>query len=72
MKLALSTLLGSLAQVSACTVCNTETGRQVRDGVFGHDFGTTLIAVWAPFPILLAIVGAVLWGPDYIGKRRKN
>ncbi|MDQ3120753.1 MAG: hypothetical protein M3Q89_14500 [Verrucomicrobiota bacterium] len=37
----------------ACTVCNTDTGQQVRGGIFGDDFWSTLLAVALPFPVLL-------------------
>lgn len=45
--------------VAACPVCNTDTGRQVRAGIFDDHFLTTLLAVIAPFPILLLLVAGL-------------
>lgn len=42
----------------ACPLCNTETGKQVRDGIFGNDFWTTPLIVASPFPILLLATAA--------------
>ena len=50
------------APAGACPICNTGTGRQVRAGIFGDDFGRTLLAVALPFPVLLAVVAAIHFG----------
>lgn len=42
----------------ACTLCDSATGVQVREGIAGG-FGATLLAVLAPFPVLLLAVGLV-------------
>jgi hypothetical protein len=39
----------------ACTVCYSDTGKQVRAGIFGPDFGFNLLVTVIPFLILLAI-----------------
>lgn len=39
--------------IQACTVCASETGQQVRDGIFNESFLPTFAAVAAPFPVLL-------------------
>jgi hypothetical protein len=41
---------------SACPLCGTETGAQVRALAFGPDFLRHLAATLAPVPILLALV----------------
>ena len=50
------------ATASACTVCDTTTGQQVRAGIFGDDFWSTLVAVASPFPVLLIVIGAYHFG----------
>jgi len=47
---------------SACPICNTETGQQVRAGIFGNDFWSTLLDVISPFPVLLLILAAYQYG----------
>jgi hypothetical protein len=39
----------------ACPVCTTGTGEAVRAGIV-TDFGTRLLAIVAPFPVLIAVV----------------
>ena len=50
---------------AACPVCNTETGQQVRQGIFGPDFGYNLFVTLLPFPIFLAIAAAIHFGPPW-------
>ena len=40
----------------ACPICDTPTGEQVRAGIFGAGFLSTLLTVLLPFPILLVAV----------------
>ena len=47
---------------SACTVCDSEAGQQVRAGIFGDEFWTTLVGVIAPFPVVLAIIAVYNYG----------
>ena len=47
---------------TACTVCDSEVGQQVRAGIFGQDFWSTLFAIVAPFPVLLGAIAAVQFG----------
>jgi hypothetical protein len=42
----------------ACPVCDTATGEAVRNGI-AADFGSSLFATIAPFPVLLAVVGVL-------------
>ena len=47
------------AAAFACTVCDSETGRQVRSGIFEHEFGRTLLAVLAPLLVILGVLGVL-------------
>ena len=61
-----SMVLASIVPASACTVCDSGTGRQVRAGIFGDEFWTTLVGVIAPFPVLLTVIAAYHYGiPDW-------
>lgn len=40
----------------ACPFCHTETGEQVRAGIFDQDFGKNLVMTLLPFPIFAGIV----------------
>ncbi len=44
---------------SACPVCHSETGKEVRAGLFNEDFTSNLVASIIPFPIFLGIVAAI-------------
>ncbi|WP_337174081.1 hypothetical protein [Paludisphaera sp.] len=46
----------------ACPVCDTDTGRKVRAGIFGEDFGPNLVVTLAPFPIVLGVAAALHFG----------
>ena len=46
----------------ACTLCHTPTAREVRHWVLEHDFGTNLMAIALPIPLLLGAI--VLAGRD--------
>lgn len=50
------------APAFACPVCHTETGAQVRAGIFGEDFGANLLVAAMPFPIFLGIAAALHFG----------
>lgn len=47
---------------SACPVCHTPTGQQVRAGIFDERFGENLLLTLAPFPALAAVVVAMHFG----------
>ena len=55
-------LVGSGATASACTVCDSVAGEQVRQAIFGPEFGSTLLAVASPFPVLLIVLFAFHFG----------
>jgi hypothetical protein len=44
------------AAVTACPICHSETGEQVRAALFGPNFSVHLLSVLSPFPIFAAIV----------------
>jgi hypothetical protein len=47
----------------ACPLCHTKTGRQVRAGIFGPDFGFNLLVTIIPFVIFLGITAFIYFGP---------
>lgn len=47
---------------SACMVCDTDLGHQVRRGVFDGSFGSKALAVLLPFPAFLLAAAAVHFG----------
>jgi hypothetical protein len=47
-------LVAAPAIVSACTVCDSDSGEQVRAGIFSDDFWSTMLAVLAPFVATLS------------------
>lgn len=60
--LAPGALLLLATAASACPLCDTETGRQVRADLLAADFAVTLLSVIAPFPVLLLLVAALHHG----------
>ena len=51
-----------LGLVAACPFCDTETGAQVRAGLFDGRFLENLALVLAPFPVFGAVVAWVYFG----------
>jgi hypothetical protein len=65
----LLTLLALPAAGSACPVCSSDTGLQIRALAFGPDFPRYLAATLAPAPLLLGLVaGARLLAPWLLRK----
>ena len=52
-------VLASGSLVSACPLCDSETGRQVQSGIFNDQFWANVLVTASPFPILLAIVALI-------------
>lgn len=50
----------------ACPLCESETGRQVRAGIFDDDFGKNVVLTLLPFPVLAVIVALIYYGPPAI------
>ena len=44
-------------------MCESETGQEVRDGLFDGQFTRNLAAVLLPFPVLIGIVAAIHFLP---------
>ena len=57
-----SLMLVSIVSASACIVCDSETGQQVRAGVFDEGFWSTLAAVIAPFPVFIIAIALYNFG----------
>jgi hypothetical protein len=60
--LTFATLALWISPVSACPLCESETGQKVRAGIFNDDFGFNLIVTFLPFPVLIAIVVLIHYG----------
>lgn len=45
-----------------CPLCESATGEQVREGIFNADFGSHLLAILLPFPVLVGIVALIYFG----------
>ena len=56
------------ASASACTLCHTTSGKQVRAGIFNSSFCVKLLATAAPFPVFIAVVGLIYFGPPNSSK----
>jgi hypothetical protein len=59
--------------VSACPVCHTAVGEQVRAGTFNSSFLARLFATLAPIPVLAAVVVCMYFGfPSFKGTGKKQ
>jgi hypothetical protein len=45
-----------------CPVCHTQTGEQVRAGIFNASFGWNLLATALPFPVFAGVVAWLYFG----------
>lgn len=45
-----------------CPLCESSTGQQVRAGIFNADFGSHLVSLLLPFPVLVGIVALIYFG----------
>src|SRR5947209_3624417 len=64
-------LLLPIPPAGACPVCDRETGRRVRAGLFDEDFAPNLLATLLPFGVFLGIAAALHFGPPG-GKARAS
>ena len=62
------TLLCSAVSASACPVCDSATGKEVRAGVFGDDFARNLTAIALPFAAVAGVAAAVHFGLPLRGR----
>jgi hypothetical protein len=59
--------------MSACPVCHTAIGQEVRKAIFSQDFLLTAALTLAPFPVFVAIVGSIyFWFPADTVKRQSG
>jgi hypothetical protein len=63
----LSLMLAGAA--SACPLCDSDTGQEVRAELVDEHLGVSVMATVAPFAVVLGVVAAVHFGPPRI--RRK-
>lgn len=49
----------SACRALACPFCESETGQQVRAGIFNDQFWANVVLTLLPFPILLTIVALI-------------
>jgi hypothetical protein len=47
---------------SGCPLCHTQTGEQLRAGIFNGSFGWNLLATLLPFPIFAGVVAFLYFG----------
>lgn len=52
-------LVVSAGPAAACPVCESDTGKQVRAGIFGEEFGTNVVLTLLPFPVLAGLVAVI-------------
>lgn len=57
---------------TACPLCESETGRQVREGIFDDDFGNKVVLTLIPFPVLIGVVALIYFGPPDLRRFRRN
>lgn len=62
---ACATILLEGSPASACPLCVSETGRRVRAGIFNSDFGANLVMTLLPFPVFVAVVALIYFGPPW-------
>ena len=53
----------------ACPLCRTDTGKQVRAGIFGPDFTFNMVVTIIPFVIFLGITALIYFGLPTRGNR---
>lgn len=51
-----------------CPLCHTQTGEQVRAGIFNGSFGWNLLVTLLPFPVFAGVVGFIYFGKPRRGK----
>ena len=51
------------ASASACPLCHTQTGEQVRASICNNRLVFNLLAIAAPFPVFLGLVAVIYFGP---------
>ena len=62
-------LVLNLSAASACPFCESETGQQVKAGIFNDQFLMNVTLTLLPFPILLAIVALIYFDVSWPWKK---
>jgi len=57
---------------SACPFCESETGQQVKAGIFNDQFWGNVLLTLLPFPVLLAIVALIYFDVSSLWKNTKG
>jgi uncharacterized paraquat-inducible protein A len=52
----------SAASAAACPVCESETGKRVRAGIFSDRFAADAALILLPFPVLAGLVALIHYG----------
>lgn len=64
-------LVGLASSVArACTVCGSNTGQQLRAGIFDGHFWRSLTLLSLPFPVFALVVAAIYFGMPDIEERQ--
>ena len=61
----LAVLLLAASAAWGCPLCESETGRQVRAGIFDESFGTNVVLTLLPIPVLAAVVALIYYAPNF-------
>lgn len=65
-------LLLLASSAPACPLCESETGRQVRAGIFDDNLGKNVVLTLLPFPVLAGIVALIYYGPPDLRRTRRG
>ena len=64
-------VLLSASSALACPFCESETGQQVKAGIFNDQFWGNVMLTGLPFPILLAIVALIYFDVSWTWKKHE-
>jgi hypothetical protein len=65
-------ILLNLPAAAACPFCESETGQQVKAGIFNDHFWLNVLLTLLPFPILLAIVALIYFDVPWRWKQTRT
>jgi hypothetical protein len=68
----LSLICAFAFSATACPLCHTQTGNNVRAALFGPDFWFNVGVTVLPFPIFLAITALIYFGGSEAKPRAEN
>jgi len=64
--LAASLVCAAGARVDACPLCDSDTGAQVRAGIFDEQFWPNVLRTLLPFPILLLLTALIYFDVSWL------